>query len=103
MQQRERRWIETINCFDALKFISFILMSKLSSWSVSHLGKPFKLNWRMCRLELWRDKHIEFLTKGLGKLGPSYNVLDAKVDEPKIYVSEKEKKIIWGCVHILES
>ncbi|XP_042468575.1 protein farnesyltransferase subunit beta isoform X1 [Zingiber officinale] len=28
-------------------------------------------------LELWRDKHIEFLTKGLGNLGPSYNVLDA--------------------------
>ncbi|XP_064955736.1 protein farnesyltransferase subunit beta-like isoform X1 [Musa acuminata AAA Group] len=28
-------------------------------------------------LELWRDTHIEFLTRGLGLLGPSYHVLDA--------------------------
>uniref|UniRef100_A0A1D1Z4B7 Protein farnesyltransferase subunit beta n=1 Tax=Anthurium amnicola TaxID=1678845 RepID=A0A1D1Z4B7_9ARAE len=28
-------------------------------------------------LELWRDKHIEFLAKGLRQLGPSYCVLDA--------------------------
>ncbi|URD91766.1 protein farnesyltransferase subunit [Musa troglodytarum] len=28
-------------------------------------------------LELWRDAHIEFLTRGLGLLGPSYHVLDA--------------------------
>ncbi|XP_068637034.1 protein farnesyltransferase subunit beta [Aristolochia californica] len=28
-------------------------------------------------LELWRDKHIEFLMKGLGLLGSSYYVLDA--------------------------
>lgn len=28
-------------------------------------------------MELWRDKHIEFLTRGLRVLGPSYHVLDA--------------------------
>lgn len=28
-------------------------------------------------VELWRDKHIEFLTRGLRLLGPSYHVLDA--------------------------
>lgn len=28
-------------------------------------------------LELWRDKHIEFLTRGLNQLGPTYCVLDA--------------------------
>ncbi|XP_028553788.1 protein farnesyltransferase subunit beta-like isoform X1 [Dendrobium catenatum] len=28
-------------------------------------------------LELWRDKHIEFLTRGLNQLGPTYRVLDA--------------------------
>ncbi|XP_072960011.1 protein farnesyltransferase subunit beta [Typha angustifolia] len=28
-------------------------------------------------LELWRDKHVEYLTKGLGLLGPNFNVLDA--------------------------
>lgn len=28
-------------------------------------------------LELWRDKHIEFLTRGFNQLGPSYRVLDA--------------------------
>lgn len=30
------------------------------------------------RLEIWRDKHIEFLTRGLRKLGPQFSVLDAK-------------------------
>ncbi|XP_020591858.1 protein farnesyltransferase subunit beta [Phalaenopsis equestris] len=28
-------------------------------------------------LELWRDNHIEFLTRGLNQLGPTYHVLDA--------------------------
>ncbi|KAK8928498.1 Protein farnesyltransferase subunit beta [Platanthera zijinensis] len=28
-------------------------------------------------VELWRDKHIEFLTRGFNQLGPSYHVLDA--------------------------
>ncbi|KAK1280182.1 Protein farnesyltransferase subunit beta [Acorus gramineus] len=28
-------------------------------------------------LELWRDKHVEFLMKGLRMLAPSYHVLDA--------------------------
>ncbi|KAJ8649763.1 hypothetical protein MRB53_002786 [Persea americana] len=28
-------------------------------------------------LEIWRDKHIEFLTRGLRGLAPSYSVLDA--------------------------
>ncbi|MQL88388.1 hypothetical protein Taro_020946 [Colocasia esculenta] len=32
---------------------------------------------RSIMLELWRDKHIEFLTKGLKHLGPSFCVLDA--------------------------
>jgi hypothetical protein len=30
------------------------------------------------RLELWRDQHIEYLTKGLRHLGPNFHVLDAK-------------------------
>ncbi|CAL9157862.1 unnamed protein product [Musa hybrid cultivar] len=32
---------------------------------------------RSFTLELWRDKHIEFLTRGLKQLGPNYHVLDA--------------------------
>ncbi|CAA7407839.1 unnamed protein product [Spirodela intermedia] len=28
-------------------------------------------------LELWRDKHIEYLTRGLRQLGPNFHVLDA--------------------------
>ncbi|KAG1368044.1 Protein farnesyltransferase subunit beta [Cocos nucifera] len=34
--------------------------------------------------ELWRDKHVEFLTRGLEQLGPSYHVLDAKI-APSIF------------------
>ncbi|URE37401.1 protein farnesyltransferase subunit [Musa troglodytarum] len=33
---------------------------------------------RSFMVELWRDKHIEFLARGLKQLGPSYHVLDAK-------------------------
>ncbi|KAG9448669.1 hypothetical protein H6P81_008634 [Aristolochia fimbriata] len=40
-------------------------------------------------LELWRDKHMEFLTRGLRLLGPSYHVLDA--NRP------------WICYWILQS
>ncbi|URE37402.1 protein farnesyltransferase subunit [Musa troglodytarum] len=32
---------------------------------------------RSFMVELWRDKHIEFLARGLKQLGPSYHVLDA--------------------------
>jgi len=32
----------------------------------------------LCRLELWRDEHIEYLTRGLRHLGPAFHVLDAK-------------------------
>ncbi|WOL10965.1 hypothetical protein Cni_G19725 [Canna indica] len=32
---------------------------------------------RSVMLEIWRDKHIEFLTRGLEQLGPSFLVLDA--------------------------
>jgi hypothetical protein len=31
-----------------------------------------------CRLELWQDPHMEYLTKGLRHLGPNFHVLDAK-------------------------
>ena len=31
-----------------------------------------------CRVELQRDKHLEYLTKGLKRLDPSFCVLDAK-------------------------
>ncbi|TVU35175.1 hypothetical protein EJB05_17052 [Eragrostis curvula] len=32
---------------------------------------------RSVMLELWRDEHIEYLTKGLRHLGPNFHVLDA--------------------------
>ncbi|KAK3165379.1 hypothetical protein QOZ80_1AG0032430 [Eleusine coracana subsp. coracana] len=34
-------------------------------------------NTRSIMLELWRDQHIEYLTKGLRHLGPNFHVLDA--------------------------
>ncbi|KAJ6796466.1 protein farnesyltransferase subunit beta [Iris pallida] len=34
-------------------------------------------NIRSIMMELWRDKHIEFLIRGLRLLGPNYHVLDA--------------------------
>uniref|UniRef100_A0A453FGF5 Uncharacterized protein n=2 Tax=Aegilops tauschii subsp. strangulata TaxID=200361 RepID=A0A453FGF5_AEGTS len=35
-------------------------------------------NAKSVMLELWRDQHVEYLTKGLRHLAPSFHVLDAK-------------------------
>ncbi|KAJ0985826.1 hypothetical protein J5N97_004182 [Dioscorea zingiberensis] len=46
-------------------------------FEIYHLLSDVSPHAKSLMMELWRDKHIEFLTRGLRQLGPSFFVLDA--------------------------
>ncbi|KAE9449148.1 hypothetical protein C3L33_18956, partial [Rhododendron williamsianum] len=59
--------------------------SQHEQWMVQHrvfeiynLFVDLPHNAKAVSLEVQRDKHIEYLTKGLRQLGPTFAVLDAK-------------------------
>ncbi|XP_058068639.1 protein farnesyltransferase subunit beta isoform X2 [Magnolia sinica] len=74
-RRRKRVWMETTNRLSITQQEQIRVEQKV--FEIFNLLNNVPSHSRSSMMDLWRDKHVEFLFKGLGRLSPSYYVLDA--------------------------